>query len=359
MIDPKRIRQNPEEFQRLLNRRNLSLSVDAFLHQDEKRRQLLNEAEEKKALRNNAGKLIGLARKKGADDQQIEALMADAQCLSQEIEQLDADIAAISTQIDEFLLSLPNLPHPEVPDDESQQLRLTGEPRRFLWEPKSYQEIGTDLHLTVKLPARDAPVSCGLGARLERSLTSFFLDQLSGNGFKELITHSKAEAVSIYQNDILTADQLPLRHCSTGIGSIQLLGLSEMEHSYDDLTVLIASIERLLSLLKLPCRILMLSAQKLDFIAAMTICIEVWAPSLQQYVPAARFTNHEDFIARREAIRCRVQAREKPRYLHTLSGTVDIAGCIVQSILENHQNEDGSVEVPEALVPYMGCQIIR
>ncbi|MBP3646356.1 MAG: hypothetical protein J6K55_08010 [Clostridia bacterium] len=359
MIDPKRIRQNPEEFLNALQKRKFNLSLDTFLQQDEKRRSLLNEAEEKKSLRNNAGKQIGLARKKGASEQELAAMMSDMQRIGTEVERLDTEVAELDTQMENFLLSLPNPPHESVPVQFSAEERICGETRHFLWEPKTHQEIGNDLRIAASSAAAEKPVFCGLGARLERAVANFLLDRLSENGYQELSLPSDQSIVALNQNEIMPVHELPLRQCAYESRSIYLSELVMPEQSYSELDTMTRALEKLISLLGLPCRTVTLCAEKLDFSAAKAKRLEVWMPSLQQFVPAADCTNHEDFIARREGIRCRSQAKEKPRYSHTLSAAINVTGSILPAILENFQNEDGSVSVPEALIQRMNCSVIR
>jgi len=356
MIDPKRIRQNPEEFVHVLEKRKVSLSVDSFLQLDEKRRQFLNEADEKKALRNALSKQIGIARKKGADEKEIAAITADMQRLSVSIESLDADVASLDAEIESFLLSLPNPPHVCVPVHESVEKRRMGEIRRFLWEPKTHREIGSDLHIAEEGSDGASPILRGFGARLERSLVNFFLDHFSNHQYEEISLHSDESILSVYRNAILSGQQLPLRHCriSSRMELFEMVMPEQSEQAWERMT---GTLEQALMALKLPFRSVALRADQLEFSAAMAEQIEVWMPSLSAYVPAAMCSSHEEFLARRKGVRYRTESKEKPRFVYTMGAAVDLY-AVLSAILENGQNENGSVTLPELLCSYACFQTI-
>lgn len=423
MLDVKRIRQNPQEIINALRSRNSSLSIDELLCQDEQRRKLLASVEEKKALRNTASKQIGLAKKKGAPDSEIASIMEDMRKLGQEIEALDAQLAALDQQMEQFLLTLPNLPHSSVPvgtdEHSNQEIRRWGTPRTFAWEPKPHWDIGTDLGIldwesAAKISGARFTVYRGLGARLERAVINFFLNTHTADGYEEilppymvtraamtgsgqlpkfeqdayqvnpdtfLIPTAEVPVTNLYRDMILDDAQLPIRHCaysacfraeagSAGrdtrglirqhqFNKVELVKIARPEESYAELEHMTASAEKVLQLLGLPYRVVCLCTGDMGFSAAKTYDIEVWMPSYNRYVEISSCSNCEDFQARRAGIRYRSHPKDKPQYVHTLNGSGVAVGRTVAAILENCQNDDGTVSVPEVLVPFMGTDLIK
>ena len=189
MLDIRRIRQNPQELIDALKARNKDISLDEFLAQDEQRRKLMTEVEEKKALRNATSKEIGLAKKRGADEAETAAIMEKMRLLGDEIAATDAEIAKLEEAMNNFLMNVPNFPHASVPvgvdDKDNVEQRRWGEPRQFGWEPKAHWDIGTDLGIldwdtAAKISGARFTVYRGLGARLERAIINFFLNIFNG-----------------------------------------------------------------------------------------------------------------------------------------------------------------------------------
>ena len=424
MLDVRRIRQNPQELKDMLARRNKDAGiVDEFLSQDEKRRALMAEVEEKKALRNQTSKQIGAAKKNGATEAETAAIMEEMRRLGDEITAIDSDIAELDASINDFLMSTPNYPHASVPvgeDDRANvEQRRWGTPRAFAWEPKPHWDIGTDLKIldfdgAAKISGARFTVYRGLGARLERAIISFFLDTHIAAGFEEilppymvtratmtgtgqlpkfeedaykvdpntfLIPTAEVPVTNLYRDMILDGDQLPIRHCafsacfrseagSAGrdtrglirqhqFNKVEMVKIAKPEQSYDELETMTAEAEKVLQLLGLPYRVVCLSTGDMGFSSAKTYDIEVWMPSYNRYVEISSCSNCEDFQARRAGIRYRETAKDKPQFCHTLNGSGVAVGRTVAAILENYQNDDGSVTVPEALRPYMHTDIIR
>ncbi|HNW87704.1 MAG TPA: serine--tRNA ligase [Candidatus Limiplasma sp.] len=424
MLDVRRIRQNPQELKDMLARRNKDAGiVDEFLSQDEKRRALMAEVEEKKALRNQTSKQIGAAKKNGATEAETAAIMEEMRRLGDEITAIDSDIAELDASINDFLMSTPNYPHASVPvgeDDRANvEQRRWGTPRAFAWEPKPHWDIGTDLKIldfdgAAKISGARFTVYRGLGARLERAIISFFLDTHIAAGFEEilppymvtratmtgtgqlpkfeedaykvdpntfLIPTAEVPVTNLYRDMILDGDQLPIRHCafsacfrseagSAGrdtrglirqhqFNKVEMVKIAKPEQSYEELETMTAEAEKVLQLLGLPYRVVCLSTGDMGFSSAKTYDIEVWMPSYNRYVEISSCSNCEDFQARRAGIRYRETAKDKPQFCHTLNGSGVAVGRTVAAILENYQNDDGSVTVPEALRPYMHTDIIR
>lgn len=423
MLDIKRIRQNPQELRDALKARNKDISIDEFLAQDEERRKLLVQVEEKKALRNSTSKKIGMVKKNGASDEEMAAIMEEMRKVGDEIAELDADVAKLDAAMDAFLMTVPNFPDPSVPlgvdDKDNVEVRRWGTPRDFGWEPKAHWDIGTDLKIldwdsAAKISGARFTVYRGLGARLERAIINFFLNTHVENGYDEiyppymvtratmtgtgqlpkfeedaykvdentfLIPTAEVPVTNLYREMILDGAQLPIRHCaystcfraeagSAGrdtrglirqhqFNKVELVKVTKPEQSKDELESMTASAEKVLQMLGLPYRVVTLCTGDMGFSATKTYDIEVWMPSYGRYVEISSCSNCGDFQARRAGIRFRDNPKDKPQFAHTLNGSGVAVGRTVAAILENYQNEDGTVTIPEVLVPYMGTDLIK
>lgn len=423
MLDIRRIRQNPQELRDALQARGKSISIDEVLAQDEQRRKLLMQVEEKKALRNASSKKIGIARKKGASDAEMAQITAEMRSIGDEIAALDAEVAALDAAIEAFLMTIPNYPHASVPigadERDNIEQRRWGTPRVFPWEPKPHWDIGVDLGIldweaAAKISGARFTVYRGLGARLERAIINFFLNTHVEAGYEEiyppymvtraamtgtgqlpkfeedaykvdndtfLIPTAEVPVTNLYRDMILEGARLPIRHCaysacfraeagSAGrdtrglirqhqFNKVEMVKIAKPDESYDELESMTASAEKVLQLLGLPYRVVTLCTGDMGFSAAKTYDIEVWMPSYNRYVEISSCSNCEDFQARRAGIRFRDNPKEKPQFAHTLNGSGVAVGRTVAAILENYQNEDGTVTIPEVLVPYMGTDTIR
>ena len=423
MLDIKRIRQNPQELIDALKARNKDISLDEFLKEDEERRALMAEVEEKKALRNQTSKKIGLAKKNGASEEETAAIMREMRELGDVIDALDEKVNELDEKMQQFLMRVPNIPNPRVPigkdDSENVEVRRWGTPRQFGWEPKAHWDIGTDLKIldfdtAAKISGARFTIYRGLGSRLERSIINFFLNTHVAAGYDEvyppymvtratmtgtgqlpkfeddaykvdqdtfLIPTAEVPVTNMYRDMILDGAQLPIRHCaysscfraeagSAGrdtrglirqhqFNKVEMVKIAKPEESYAELESMTAEAEKVLQLLGLPYRVVNLCTGDLGFSAAQTYDIEVWMPSYGRYVEISSCSDCEDFQARRASIRYRETPTDKPQFVHTLNGSGVAVGRTVAAILENYQNEDGTVTVPEALVPYMGTNIIK
>ena len=423
MLDIKRIRQNPQELRDALKARNKDISIDEFLAQDEKRRTLMAQVEEKKALRNAESKKIGEIKKRGGSAEEVAGIMEEMRKVGDEIAAFDADIAELEAAMDAFLMTLPNFPHESVPlgkdDHDNVEKRRWGTPREFGWTPKAHWDIGTDLGIldfdtAAKVSGARFTFYRGLGSRLERSIINFYLNTHVENGYDEvyppymvtratmtgtgqlpkfeddaykvdqdtfLIPTAEVPVTNMYRDMILDGAQLPIRHCaysscfraeagSAGrdtrglirqhqFNKVEMVKIAKPEESYAELESMTAEAEKVLQLLGLPYRVVNLCTGDLGFSAAQTYDIEVWMPSYGRYVEISSCSDCEDFQARRASIRYRETPKDKPQFVHTLNGSGVAVGRTVAAILENYQNEDGTVTVPEVLVPYMGTNIIK
>ena len=414
MLDIKRIRENPEAVKAALERRGKGQSIDEILNLDSKRRAIVAEVEALKSKRNSESKSIPALKKKGED---VSAIFEDMKRLGEDIKKMDAELDAIEKELKLLLMSTPNTPNPEIPDglDDTQnvEVRKFMEPTTFDFEPKAHWDIGAALDI---LDAQTAAAVTGarftfykgLGARLERALISFMLDVHTDNGYTEvlppyiahprslqgtgqlpkfeedmfhldgtdyyLIPTAEVPVTNMLREKVIPGDSLPQYYCaysacfraeagSAGrdtrglirqhqFNKVELVKFVKPETSYDELESLTAEAEKILQLLKLPYHVVTLCAGDIGFSSAKTYDLEVWMPSYGRYVEISSCSNFEDFQARRANIRFK-DAGGKPEFVHTLNGSGLAIGRTVAAILENYQRPDGSVEIPEVLVPYM------
>lgn len=305
-------------------------------------------------------------------------------------------------------------------DTENVEQRRWGEPRAFDFEPEAHWDIGKRLELfdpevAAKITGKRFHVYKGLGARLERSIINFFLNTHTENGYTEilppfmvnrasmtgtgqlpkfeedafkltdpdyfLIPTAEVPVTNMHRDEILDGASLPIKYCaysacfraeagSAGrdtrglirqhqFNKVELVKFADPATSYEELDKLTHDAERVLQLLGLPYRVVALSTGDLGFSSAKTFDIEVWMPSYGRYVEISSCSNFEDYQARRAAIRFKRDKADKAQLVHTLNGSGVAVGRTVAAILENYQNADGSVTVPEVLRPYMGVDVIR
>ena len=420
MLDIRRIRQNPQELIDALQKRNSAVDLTEFLEKEELRRKLLAETEALKARRNEESKRIAVIKRQGGDAQPI---MDEMRALGDKVNEIDAQVKEIEEYINQFLLRLPNYPHETTPvgkdDSENVEQRRWGEPRTFAWEPKAHWDLGTDLKIldfdaAAKISGARFTVYRGLGARLERAVINFFMDTHAADGYVEvlppymvsrstmtgtgqlpkfeedaykvdqdtfLIPTAEVPVTNLYRDMIIDGKELPIRHCaysacfraeagSAGrdtrglirqhqFNKVEMVKITKPEQSDEELESMTRQAEKVLQLLGLPHRVVCLCTGDMGFSAAKTYDIEVWMPSYNRYVEISSCSNCWDFQARRAGIRYREDVKGKPQLCHTLNGSGVAVGRTVAAILENYQNDDGSVTIPEVLRPYMGCDVIK
>ena len=422
MLDLKRIKENPEQAKaRLATRqKNYDAEIDRLLELDVERRTLIADTEAKKAEQNRISKTIPALKKAGKD---TTAIFAEMKTLSDAVKAATERIAALDTEIENILLSIPNIPNETVPvgkdDTENRELRRWSEPRSFGFEPKPHWDLGKDLGIldpdtAAKVTGTRFHFYRGLGSRLERAVINYYLDTHTEHGYTEifppfmvnrdsmrgtgqlpkfeedafrvanndcfLIPTAEVPVTNMHRDDILNGADLPISYCaysacfraeagSAGrdtrglirqhqFNKVELVKFTTPESSYAELEKLTNDAERVLQGLGLPYRVVQLSTGDLGFSSAMTYDIEVWMPSYNRYVEISSCSDFEDYQARRANIRYRETPKDKPRLVHTLNGSGVAVGRTVAAILENYQNEDGSITVPEALRRYMGCDVL-
>ena len=422
MLDIKRIRKNPEALVAAMKaRRNKGADVSGLLELDEKRRSLIVEVEALKAKRNEDSAKVPQLKKQGLDASELLAemkLVADKiKELDAELSEIDAQLDDMLMKIP----NIPHESVPDGADDkDNAEIRRYGKPNEFSFEPKAHWDIGEALGIldfanAGKITGARFTVYRGLGARLERAIISYFLDCHTLNGYTEilppymvnrasmtgtgqlpkfeedafkvagtdyfLIPTAEVPVTNLHRGDILDGNDLPIKYCaysacfrseagSAGrdtrglirqhqFNKVELVKFVKPEDSYDELEKLTNDAERVLQGLGLPYRVVCLSTGDLGFSSAKTYDIEVWMPSYGRYVEISSCSNFEDFQARRAQIRFRREKNGKPELVHTLNGSGVAIGRTVAAILENYQQPDGSVIVPDALVPYMHCEVIK
>lgn len=423
MLDIKRIRKNPEELERAMKaRRSKGADVSGLLELDRERRVILQESEALKAQRNEVSAKIPIMKRNGENTDELMASMkavaARIKELDEKISSIDEQLDAMLMKIP----NIPHASVPDGADDkDNSEVRRVGTPPVFDFDFKPHWDIGEALNIldpktAGKVTGARFTIYRGLGARLERAVINYFMDTHSANGYVEilppymvnrasmtgtgqlpkfeddaykiaggddyfLIPTAEVPVTNMLRGDIIDGAQLPLKFCaysacfrseagSAGrdtrglirqhqFNKVELVKFSLPETSYDELESLTNDAERLLQGLGLAYRVVTLSTGDLGFSSAKTYDIEVWMPSYDRYVEISSCSNFEDFQARRAQIRFRRDKGSKPELVHTLNGSGLAVGRTVAAILENYQNADGSVTVPEALRKYMGVDVIR
>ncbi|HQK83971.1 MAG TPA: serine--tRNA ligase [Atribacter sp.] len=420
MLDWKWVRDNREIIITALKNRNTEFDLDELFSLDDQRRSLQQEADLLKQKRNEESKKIGFLKKEGKD---TEDLMKNVQNIAEQIKIIDDKLKATEEEWKEKQLWIPNIPHETVPigQDEScnRVVRSWGKPREFDFEPRPHWDIGEGLDILdfergSKIAASRFTVLKGLGARLERAIMNFMLDlHTQQHGYQEifppflvnqksmtgtgnlpkfadelykcqddlyLIPTAEVPVTNYHADEILPDEILPLYYTSytacfrreagsygkdvRGLirqhqfNKVELVKFVAPETSYDELEKLLANAEEVLKVLQLPYRVVALCSGDLGFSSAKTYDIEVWIPSQKTYREISSCSNFEDFQARRANIRYRNKAG-KIGFVHTLNGSGLAIGRTAVAILENYQQENGTVVIPEALRPYMqGLELI-
>jgi seryl-tRNA synthetase len=420
MLDLSYFRSHFDEVAARLATRASVPSLDRFRELDRRRRSAISEAEQLKAQVNAESAEIGKLRREGADTgdrqdrvRELKARIADG----------DEVVKAVDAEFGELMKGIPNLPHESVPvgKDESAnvEVRRVGQPREFDFPPKAHWDLGAelgilDLERAAKITGARFALYWDMGAKLERALINFMLDvhtrehgytevlppfmvnskSLFGTGqlpkFQEdlfkcegtdfwLIPTAEVPVTNIYSGETLEADALPVKLCAytpcfrSEAGSygrdvrgiirvhqfqkVELVKFTRPEDSYDELEKLTADAEDILRRLGLPFRTVVLATGDMGFSAAKTYDIEVWLPGQNGYKEISSCSNYEAFQARRAAIRCR--GGKKSEFAHTLNGSGLAVGRTWVAIVENYQQKDGTVIIPEALRPYLNQEVIR
>lgn len=421
MLDIRAIRQNPDLLVKALEKRHSKVDLTEFLELDKQRRALIAETEQMKNKQNEASKMIPAYKKEGKDISELmtemKAISEKVKVLDNEIRDIDEKIENFLLMIP----NMPNDLVPEgVDDQDNEEIRRFGEPRQFDFEPKPHWELGADLDIldpetAAKVTGTRFTFYRGLGARLERAIANFMLDlhtekhgytevfppfmvnraSMTGTGqlpkfedgaFKVagtdyfLIPTAEVPVTNMHRDEILDGSKLPIKYCaysacfrqeagSAGrdtrglvrqhqFNKVELVKFTTPETSYEELEKLTHDAEEVLQILGLPYRVVRLCAGDLGFSSAMTYDIEVWMPSYGRYVEISSCSDFESFQARRANIRYKKDQKDKAQYVHTLNGSGLAIGRTTAAVLENFQQADGSIVIPEALRKYMGMDVL-
>jgi seryl-tRNA synthetase len=422
MLDLELLRKNPEFVkERLrLRREEYPTLVDEALRLDEERRSILRGLETLRAERNALSKEIGKLKSKGEQTAELEGKVKE---IKGKIEGLEAQLSKVEEQLKGVMLSIPNIPHQSVPvgkdETENVEVRRWGVPRDFEFEPKAHYEIGEalgilDFERGASLAGSRFTVMWGWGAKLERALINFMLDFHTSRGYKEvwvphlvkpeilegtgqlpkfeedlyfcerdglyLIPTAEVPLTNLFRDTILEEKDLPIyltaytpcyRREAGAYGKdirgiirqhqfdkVELVKIVHPDTSDQELERLTTDAEEILKLLGLPYRVVALCTGDLGFASAKTYDIEVWFPSQNKYREISSCSNCTDFQARRMNTRFK-DSEGRKRFVHTLNGSGLAVGRTLAAILENYQQKDGSVIVPEVLRDYLKTEVIK
>ena len=421
MLDMKLIRNETESVKERLATRGVDAAeVDALVADDAKRRELLVQTEELKARRNTVSDEIGLKKRNKEDASDV---IAEMQTVSAKIKELDEAVAKVDEAIQDRMLHFPNLPNPTIPvgadEEANREERVWGEIPSFDFKPKAHYKIGEDLGILdwergAKVAGARFVYYVGQGARLERAVYNFMLDEHQKEGYKEMITPymvkdaamfgtgqypkfmedayrvgtnedmtliptAEVPLTNYFREEVIDADKLPYSVTAVSpsfrqeagsagrdtrglirmhqFNKVEMVKFTKPEQSYQALEDMTANAENILQKLNLPYHVITLSTGDMGFSAAKTYDLEVWMPEQDIYREISSVSNTEAFQARRARIQYRDE-EGKLQFVHTLNGSGLAVGRTVAAILENYQNADGTVTIPEVLRPYFGADKI-
>ena len=425
MLDIKLLREQPEMVRQAM--RDLfaeDAPIDDAINLDMRRREILMEGEALKAERNTGSRQIGVLMREGRREEAEQQKVRMSE-IGDTISALDAELKQVDADLEWAMLTIPNLPLPEVPigrdDSENIVTRTEGEFRTFDFDPRPHWEIGEDLGILdfergVKLSGSRFYVMAGLGAKLQRALIAWMLDvHIEQHGYAEvyppfmvrehclvgagnlpkfgdnlyrdheddlwLIPTAEVPVTNLYRDEILDAEQLPIKHVAytpcfrrekmsagkdtRGIkrghqfDKVEMVKFVTPETGRDELDSLLDNAEDIARMLDIPYRVVQMCTGDLSFVAAAKFDLEMWAPASEEWLEVSSCSLFTDFQARRANIRYRPEPKAKPRFVYTLNGSGLALPRVVIAILENYQQADGSVVVPEVLRPFMGVDVIR
>ncbi|MEA1963695.1 MAG: serine--tRNA ligase [Candidatus Aerophobetes bacterium] len=412
MLSMKWIRENVDLMTKSTGKRDEKVDLNKLLSLDNKRRALIKETDELRHMQNIYSKEIGQLKNQSRDPENLIKKVGD---ISSEIKSRKEEKKRVEEEVKDFLFNLSNKLHPDVlGGDENIEKRRWGSIRKFDFPPKNHQQLGESLGILdfkrgVKIAGSGFVLYKGLGALLERALINFMLDVHISQGYEEvlppfmtntnatrdtgqlpkfrgelykcerddyyLVPTAEVPVTNIHREEILPEDSLPLSYTAYTpcfrreagaygkkiqgmirqhqFNKVELVKFTAPQNSYEELEELLSDAEEILKKLELPFRVVQLCGKELGFSAAFGYDIEVWLPSQEKFLEISTCSNCEDFQARRASIKYRDKENDSTRYVHTLNGSGLAVGRTVVAILENFQEKDGRVLIPEALRPYM------
>ncbi len=417
MLDAKFVRDNLDAVTNAMKLRNFNAwDPDAFITLDSKRRELISKIEAFQAQRNSSSKEIGKLMGAGKKDE-AESKKAEVKEINTQIDILGSELSETEEALKKILLGTPNIPHESVPagkdETENVEVRRWGTPREFDFEMKPHWDLGPELGIidferAVKIAQARFVLLGGKGAMLERALINFMINTHLSRGFKEwwcpvlanaetltgtgqlpkfeddlfkatgglyLIPTAEVVLTNIHRGETLDEKTLPRKYCaftpcfreeagSAGrdtrglirvheFDKVEMVKFATPETSYDELELMVQSAENILQMLELPYRVVTLCTGDIGFSAAKTYDLEVWLPSYNNYKEISSCSCCGDFQARRASIKYKKADGHGSAYLHTLNGSGLAVGRTMAAIIENYQQADGTIKVPDVLVPYM------
>lgn len=419
MLDVKFVCENIELVKEALSKRSGTYPIDKVAELAAARKEIIKEVENLKAQKNKVSQEIATLKREGKNaDELVNKMRAEGD----KIKELDDKLSEIESELKELMYAIPNLPDKTVPfgtdSDQNREERKWGEPKNFGFEPKAHWDLGLDLNMfnweqAGKITGTRFTVYRNWGAKLERAIMNFMLDTHAKSGYTEifppfmvnrdsmygtgqlpkfeedmfaikntnyyLIPTAEVPVTNLHRGDVLAAEQLPIKYCaysacfrgeagSAGrdtrglirqhqFNKVELVKFAHPDHSFEELESLTRDAEKILQLLGLPYRVVTLCTGDLGFSSTKTYDIEVWLPSYNRYVEISSCSNFVDYQARRANIRFKENG--KTRFVHTLNGSGLAIGRTTAAVIENYQNEDGSITVPEVLRPYIGVDVIK
>lgn len=419
MLDLKKVCDNIEYVEERLSGRSGHFPIAEVAQKAKRRKEIIREVEALKAEKNKVSAEIAQMKREGKACDDLIKKMRDE---GDKIKALDDELSEVESSLKELMYAIPNLPDESVPvgsdSDDNVEVRRWGEPTKFDFEPKAHWDIGTSLDMlnfeqAGKITGTRFTVYRNWGAKLERAITNLMLDTHAKSGYTEifppfmvnrdsmlgtgqlpkfeedmfavkgtnyyLIPTAEVPVTNLHRGDVLSADQLPIKYCaytacfraeagSAGrdtrglirqhqFNKVELVKFAHPDHSFEELESLTNDAEKILQLLKIPYRVVCLCTGDLGFSSTKTYDIEVWLPSYGRFVEISSCSNFVDFQARRANIRFKENG--KTQFVHTLNGSGLAIGRTTAAVMENYQNADGSITVPEVLRPYIGTDIIK
>lgn len=420
MLDLKFLCENIDDVRKALQTRSGTYPIDEIVPLAKKRKELIAKVEGMKAEKNRASEMIAKLKREKQDASEMIEQMKEA---GVQIKSLDDELSQVEAKIKEIMYSIPNIPNKDIKigkdSDDNREIRKFKEPTTFSFAAKAHWELGESLNMldaaaAGKITGSRFTVYRNYGAKLERAIMNFMLDSHAAHGYSEifppfmvnkdsmlgtgqlpkfeedmyavkgtdyyLVPTAEVPVTNLLRDEVVEERELPIKYCaytacfrgeagSAGrdtrglirqhqFNKVELVKFAHPEHSYEELESLTRDAEFILQSLQIPYRVVELCTGDLGFSSAKTYDIEVWLPSYGRYVEISSCSNFEDFQARRANIKFR-DGKGKTRFLHTLNGSGLAIGRTTAAVMENYQNEDGSIRVPDVLKKYMGIDVIR